>query len=560
MGLLEYLGFPPRKSRRPVAPRGAPLRGRRLGLEVLEPRALLTALPTFTALGLSTPSATAGQPVTFTAQVSAPGSPSAAPSGGIVTFTDGATVIGTAPLVNGTASLVNSLFALGSQSVRASYSGNGDGLAGSLSAVGSANISVASVAGGAASGYAIPMHVATPAFAPNGGAGPMSTAAATGMTPTEIRQAYGFNAISFGSTLANGAGTTIAIVDAYDDPNIAGDLHQFDQYFGLPDPTFTKVNQTGGGTLPAINAGWATEIALDVQWAHAVAPGARILLVEANSSSYSDLMTAVNYASHASGVVAVSMSWGGSEWSGETAYDSYFTTPGVTFLASSGDTGAAGLLSLGFAQRGLRGRHDARAERAEQLQQRIRLERQRRGRQRRRAAAGLPGGRGHAAGWRARQSRRLLRCGPQLGLPRLRHVEQPGLLALGPVGRDQRRVSPVGGLDRHRRPGPCAGRPGLAEWQHAIAPHALLPAGRRFPRRHHRHQRRSAQLFGGPRLRPGHRPRHARGRPAGPRFDSRNGDRPELVRTGFRARSHRRRLRRDAGGGHLGAVVGRARD
>ena len=84
---------------------------------------------------------------------------------------------------------------------------------------------------------------------------------------------------------ATARGTTIAIVDAYDDPNIASDLHQFDLAFGLPDPTFTKVNQNGGSTLPAANAGWATEIALDVEWAHAIAPGANILLVEANSAN-----------------------------------------------------------------------------------------------------------------------------------------------------------------------------------------------------------------------------------------------------------------------------------
>ncbi len=141
-----------------------------------------------------------------------------------------------------------------------------------------------------------------------------------------------------------GAGTTIAIVDAYDDPNIANDLHQFDVAFGLPDPTFTKENETGGTTLPAGNKGWATEIALDVEWAHAIAPGANILLVEANSSSMSDLMTAVNTARNAPGVVAVSMSWGGSEFSSETSYDSDFTTPaghtGVSFFVSSGDDGA----------------------------------------------------------------------------------------------------------------------------------------------------------------------------------------------------------------------------
>ena len=59
----------------------------------------------------------------------------------------------------------------------------------------------------------------------------------------------------------------------YDDPNIASDLHQFDVAFSLPDPKFTKVNQNGGSPMPAANAGWASEIALDVEWAHAIAPG-----------------------------------------------------------------------------------------------------------------------------------------------------------------------------------------------------------------------------------------------------------------------------------------------
>jgi hypothetical protein len=83
-----------------------------------------------------------------------------------------------------------------------------------------------------------------------------------------------------------------------------------------------------------------------VQWAHAIAPGANILLVEANSNSWSDLMTAVNYARNQLGVSVVSMSWGGSEWLGEAGYDGYFTTPsghgGVTFVASSGDSGSFG--------------------------------------------------------------------------------------------------------------------------------------------------------------------------------------------------------------------------
>ncbi len=193
-------------------------------------------------------------------------------------------------------------------------------------------------------GYAIPDYVA---YVAPGAVAPLSTAGPTGYTPAQIRAAYGFGQIAFnnGTVAGDGSGTTIAIVDAYDDPKIANDLHQFDLAFGLPDPAFTKVSETGiAVALPTANKGWATEIALDVEWAHAIAPKANILLVEANSASMSDLLTAVDYARRASGVVAVSMSWGGGEFSGESSYDSYFTTPtghsGVTFVASSGDSGA----------------------------------------------------------------------------------------------------------------------------------------------------------------------------------------------------------------------------
>ena len=176
------------------------------------------------------------------------------------------------------------------------------------------------------------------------GAAAMATSGPTGYSPAQIRTAYGFDSVSFGSAAANGAGTTIAIVDAYDNPNVANDLHQFSVQFGLPDAAFTKVNQTGGTKMPAADRGWGSEIVLDVEWAHAIAPGASILLVEANSNSYPDLMTAVDYARRQPGVVAVSMSWGAGEFSGETTYDSVFTTPaghgGVAFFASSGDTGA----------------------------------------------------------------------------------------------------------------------------------------------------------------------------------------------------------------------------
>jgi hypothetical protein len=179
---------------------------------------------------------------------------------------------------------------------------------------------------------------------PHSGATPFGSTGPTGTTPAQIKQAYGFNQISFNGLAGDGSGTTIAIVDAYNDPNIASDLHQFDVKFGLPDPVFTKVNQSGGTTMPQANAGWASEIALDVEWAHAIAPRANILLVEANDSSFTNLFAAVSFAAKQPGVVAVSMSWGGGEFSSEANYDNVFKTPaghiGVTFVVSSGDSGA----------------------------------------------------------------------------------------------------------------------------------------------------------------------------------------------------------------------------
>ena len=173
--------------------------------------------------------------------------------------------------------------------------------------------------------------------------------ASGGFTPAQIRQAYGFNQITFenGTIQGDGTGQTIAIVDAYDQPNIASDLAAFDAEFGLPaPPSFQEINQTGGTTLPAANATWGLEISLDVEWAHAIAPGANILLVEANSYSNTDMLTAVDTAANAPGVVAVSMSWGANEFSGESGLDSNFVTPaghqGITFVAASGDSGAGG--------------------------------------------------------------------------------------------------------------------------------------------------------------------------------------------------------------------------
>jgi hypothetical protein len=164
-------------------------------------------------------------------------------------------------------------------------------------------------------------------------------------TPAQIRHAYGFDQVAFGSFRGDGSGQMIAIVDAYDDPRIASDLHTFDQTFGLADPTLTKATPQG---LPATNAGWALEISLDVEWAHATAPGAKILLVEAKTSSLSNLLGAVDYARTQPGVSVVSMSWGLSEAylssSFEASMNIHFTTPaghggGVTFVAASGDDG-----------------------------------------------------------------------------------------------------------------------------------------------------------------------------------------------------------------------------
>ncbi len=169
------------------------------------------------------------------------------------------------------------------------------------------------------------------------GGKPDATTSPTGLSPATIKSVYNF---STGSTA--GANKTIAIVDAYDHPNIESDLNVFSQQYGLPACTtangcFSKVNQNGGTRYPRTDAGWALEIALDVEWAHAIAPGAKILLVEASSNSFANLMAAEDYAkAHAQ---YVSNSWGASEFSGETTYDSHFAQTGVSFFVSSGDAG-----------------------------------------------------------------------------------------------------------------------------------------------------------------------------------------------------------------------------
>jgi subtilase family serine protease len=165
------------------------------------------------------------------------------------------------------------------------------------------------------------------------------------LTPGLVRHAYGFDRISFGGVPGDGRGQTIAIVTAYDDPTIAADLATFARRYGLPTASFTKVAMAG---TAAINPTWALETALDVEWAHAMAPGARLLLVEAPTGNLGDLLAAADYARQQPGVSVVSMSWGSTEFSVEAALDASFTTPanhsGVAFVAASGDGGSAGAL------------------------------------------------------------------------------------------------------------------------------------------------------------------------------------------------------------------------
>src|SRR5262245_7429178 len=162
----------------------------------------------------------------------------------------------------------------------------------------------------------------------------------TTFAPAQLAHAYGFDQISFAGIPGDGRGQTIAIVDAFDDPNIVADLQTFNTRYTLNNQfTFTKA--TPFGTPPA-NANWALEIALDVEWAHAIAPAASILLVEAAGDSDAQILAAVDYAASQPGVVAVSMSWGFNEFAAQTdaAHDGHFTGhPGVTFVGASGDSG-----------------------------------------------------------------------------------------------------------------------------------------------------------------------------------------------------------------------------
>ncbi|KOV77794.1 peptidase S8 [Streptomyces sp. NRRL WC-3618] len=166
-----------------------------------------------------------------------------------------------------------------------------------------------------------------------------SSATPTGYGPSDLQSAYGLTS----AAASNGTGRTIAIVDAYDDPNAESDLAAYRSHYGLPACTtangcFKKVGQTGSTTsLPSADSGWAGEISLDVDMASAICPNCNILLVEAKSASMANLGTAVNRAVTL-GAKYVSNSYGGSESSSDAGYDtSYFNHPGVAITVSAGD-------------------------------------------------------------------------------------------------------------------------------------------------------------------------------------------------------------------------------
>jgi subtilase family serine protease len=169
-----------------------------------------------------------------------------------------------------------------------------------------------------------PIHVRT-----SGGTSP------SGVAPEVLKAIYRLP--------SSGGSGTIAIIDAYHDPTIEKDLGVFDAAYGIAACTVKnkclEVHKMSSSITT--DSGWALETSLDVQWAHAIAPQAKILLVEAKTPSGANLLSAIDYAANRKDVVAVSMSWGGDEFSDETSYDTHFKSRyGAVFFASSGDDGA----------------------------------------------------------------------------------------------------------------------------------------------------------------------------------------------------------------------------
>jgi len=159
---------------------------------------------------------------------------------------------------------------------------------------------------------------------------------AGGLTPEDLATAYGFN------PAIGGTGQTVAIIDAFDDPNIESDLQAFDLNYGLSvcgNGCLTVVNEDGGTSpLPAPNSDWAGEIALDVETVHSVCENCKILLIEANSTSNSDIETAVDEAVKLK-ATEISNSYGGPEAGLLPADLAAYNHPGIVVTAATGDDG-----------------------------------------------------------------------------------------------------------------------------------------------------------------------------------------------------------------------------
>jgi subtilase family serine protease len=174
------------------------------------------------------------------------------------------------------------------------------------------------------------------------GAIPMATAPlASALTPAQIRAAYNLNGTSSG-------GRTVAIVDAYGYPNLERDLGVYRAQYNLPPCTTANgclkiLNQTGGSTPPSADLGWSQEQALDVDAVSAACPDCKILVVQSNSASFTDLGAAVQTAAGQTGVVAISNSYGGSD-APDSTYGKYynFQSKGIAVTASTGDNGYKG--------------------------------------------------------------------------------------------------------------------------------------------------------------------------------------------------------------------------
>jgi subtilase family serine protease len=170
-----------------------------------------------------------------------------------------------------------------------------------------------------------------------GSLGPKLTSGPVGYGPSQIQSAYKLAGLTSG-------GATVAVVDAFNDPNAAPDLAQFRSAYRLPPcpvgSCFNQVNQNGAASpLPAGDFGWAEEESLDLDAVSAACPDCHILLVEANSATTADLVKAEDTAAATAGVVAVSNSWGGGEASNELTDDAHFNHPGVAIVAAAGDSG-----------------------------------------------------------------------------------------------------------------------------------------------------------------------------------------------------------------------------